>query len=208
MIQQNNDENTLDSPSSLSSSSPPNSLQQSQVYTPTKITSNPFIWPNEKTVNSTTATVTATVTTTTTTNANVTINGDVTSSSSSTNGSQYVTASSSSFHRIWLEKMLSLPKDRDKRLAKSYPSFIIGRFLAIASSFTLVLGLIIKFYFIENARSIGSIISYVIIGLSTLTFILASILVIYATIYKSTNVRKDFLKSFTSTKSNNTNEIA
>ena len=135
---------------------------------------------------------------------NLSPNAEVTSvnssSSSSGNASYYATASSTSFGRRWMEKMLSVREDTDKRLAKAYPSFIIGRFLGISSSTSLVLGLLIKFFFTDG---VGSIIAYIIISISILVFIVASCLVIYATVYQSANARKDLLEyNITTRKSN------
>lgn len=124
----------------------------------------------------------------------------VRSSSSSGNASYYATASSTSFGRRWIEKMLSVREDTDKRLAKAYPSFVLGRFLGIASSITLVFGLIIKFCFLGSA-SIGSIIAYIIITISITVFAIAAGLVIWATVYQSANARKQFLQNATAKKS-------
>lgn len=126
----------------------------------------------------------------------------VSASSSSGNGSNDVetvttttTINNRRFCCLWYQKMFTIAPDSDKRLARSYPSFIIGRFLGILSSISLLIGFLVKFFFMNESSSFGSIISYVIIGSSVGVFAIAAILVIWATVYKSAKARREFLES-------------
>lgn len=95
----------------------------------------------------------------------------------------------------WCQQMFSIPSDADKRLARSYRSFVIGRFLGVVSSIGLLLGLTVKFFFLDESSSFGSILSYVIIALSLIVFSISAVLVIWATLYKSAKARREFLQA-------------
>lgn len=95
----------------------------------------------------------------------------------------------------WCQEMFSIPPDADKRLARSYRSFVIGRFLGVLSSIGLVLGLTVKFFFLDESSSFASVLSYVIIAFSLLVFFISAALVIWATLYKSAKARREFLEA-------------
>lgn len=127
----------------------------------------------------------------------------VSASSSSGNGSNDVetvtTTTTATLHNrrfccLWCQKMFSIAPNSDKRLARSYTSFIIGRFLGILSSIGLLIGLFVKF-FSMNDSSFVSILAYIIIGTSIGVFSLSAVLVIWATVYKSAKARQKFLES-------------
>lgn len=123
----------------------------------------------------------------------------VSSSSSSGNASNDVeTATNLHNRRIcchWYEKIFKIEPDADKRLARSHGSFIIGRFLGVLSSISLLIGFCVKFFFINDSSSFGSIVSYIIILTSLAVFAVAAFLVIWATVYKSAKAREEFLES-------------
>lgn len=117
----------------------------------------------------------------------------------STSGDQHdatITESLTSIVYNLYEKIAVIPEDTDKRLARAYPTFIIGRILSVSASFTLLIGLIIKLFALSFAVSA---IAYIIIAISLVTFILGAFLVIWATLHQSVKARDDFIKRLSST---------
>ena len=88
-------------------------------------------------------------------------------------------------------KVLKVPEDGDKRLASSYPSFIIGKLLSIVGSIGLLVGLTLKFFFLDDEGTMR-VISYFIACCSLVVFSIGAFLVIWATLYKSQKARKEF----------------
>ena len=127
----------------------------------------------------------------------------VSASSSSNNGSNDIetvtTTTTATLHNrrfccLWCHKIFTIAPDSDKRLARSYMSFIIGRFLGILSSVGLLIGLFVKFFSVSDS-SFLSILAFVIIATSICVFSFSAILVIWATVYKSARAREKFLES-------------
>jgi len=90
-------------------------------------------------------------------------------------------------------RILKVPQERDKRLASSYPSFIVGRILGLGSSVGLLVGLFLRFVFLDNDGPWKGI-SYFIIAVSIMAFAIGALLVIWATLYKSAKVRREMLE--------------
>lgn len=90
-------------------------------------------------------------------------------------------------------RILKVPQERDKRLASSYPSFIVGRLLGLGGSVGLLIGLFLRYFFLDNDGSWKGV-SYFIIIVSIITFAIGAVLVIWATLYKSAKARRDLLE--------------
>lgn len=60
---------------------------------------------------------------------------------------------------------LFAPRDQDRRLATSYPAYIVGRWLALIGSCLLLLGLLIKFILLDRKGAVD-ILTLVIISIS------------------------------------------
>jgi hypothetical protein len=89
------------------------------------------------------------------------------------------------------QRVLKVPVDGDKRLASSYPSFVIGKLLSLIGSFGLLAGLTLRFFFLEDAN-VMRVISYFVVVASLVIFGIGAFLVIYATVYKTNKARKQF----------------
>jgi len=89
-------------------------------------------------------------------------------------------------------KVLKLPEDGDPRLASSYPSFVVGKLLSIVGSLSLLIGLVMRFFFLEDEGPLRAV-SYLIVVASLFVFSVGAFLVIWATMYKSLKARKVIL---------------
>lgn len=69
-------------------------------------------------------------------------------------------------------------RSTDLRLASAYTSYFIGRFLSFGGSILLLLGLVIKFIFLEDTTGPKHIISIVIASLGLVLFIFGASLII------------------------------
>ena len=93
----------------------------------------------------------------------------------------------------WFRRLLGLNRSRniDKRLASSYASFHVGRFLAIAGSLTLLGGLFLKFLMLHDEQ-FWSIITWFTASAGLVFIFIGAGLVLWAALVEAQRARKEF----------------
>ena len=126
------------------------------------------------------------------------------------NSESSITSSSTS-KTSWFRRLLGLNRSRniDKRLASSYASFHIGRFLAIAGSLTLLGGLFLKFLMLHDEQ-FWSIITWFTASAGLVLIFIGAGLVLWAALVEAQRARKEFEENLhsggtTSTQKNSSN---
>lgn len=101
--------------------------------------------------------------------------------------------SSSTSKASWFRRLLGLNRSRnkDKRLASSYASFHVGRFLAIAGSLTLLGGLFLKFFMLHGEQ-FWSIITWFTASAGLVVIFIGAGLVLWAALVEAQRARKEF----------------
>lgn len=114
---------------------------------------------------------------------NVRIHHDIASSSTS----------SSSASCPWFRRALGLTRsqDIDPRLASSYTSFHVGRFLAITGSLTLLSGLFLKFLMLHDEK-FWSIITWFAASAGLVLIFIGAGLVLWAALVKAQRARQEY----------------
>lgn len=85
-------------------------------------------------------------------------------------------------------RLLRVPVNGDKRLASSYPSFLLGRMLSLTGSISLLIGLFFRFIFMGD-DGVAKSIPFTIIGVSIAMVVVGAVLVIWSA-HKSKGARK------------------
>ena len=85
-------------------------------------------------------------------------------------------------------RLLRVPANGDRRLASSYPSFLLGRILSLTGSIFLLVGLFFRFIFMGRDGPAKSI-PFTIIGASIIMIAVGAMLVIWSA-HKSQTARK------------------
>lgn len=109
--------------------------------------------------------------------------------------------SSSSNSCSWFRRLLGLHRSRniDKRLASSFTSFHVGRFLAITGSLTLLGGLFLKFLMLHDEK-FWSIITWFAASAGLVLIFIGAALVLWAALVKAQQARKEFEEKLHSSK--------
>lgn len=116
--------------------------------------------------------------------------------------------SSSSASCSWFRRALGLTRSRDidKRLASSYTSFHVGRFLAIAGSLTLLGGLFLKFLMLHDEK-FWSVITWFAASTGLVFIFIGAGLVLWAALVKAQKARQEFEEKLHSGKVLPTNKL-
>lgn len=107
---------------------------------------------------------------------------------SSSSSSRVISQSIPSPQVSMSHRLLRVPANGDKRLASSYPSFLLGRILSLTGSISLLVGLIFRYFFMGDDGAAKSI-PFTIIGASILMIVVGATLVIWSA-HKSQVARK------------------